>query len=305
MKVTIPKPQAIVLDFLSTAIKAGFIEKGLYAYVRKHGRSIIAQKWNDSQFKELCAKVRRQTRRDRRSNEDVPAIPERTAPMEEQQEGIYNSIIWYLDNKRETSAHYKIKFAMYEVGFQNGSLKSHVYQDVERNLKRWHAMGIKIFIYSNAWVKSQKMFMEKTQHGELDSCITGYFDTSDIGEPTSVESFQKLIEKTGVPPDQMVFLTKGANEGVAARAAGIRALLVISHSHQLKRYTHEQLAEFERLRTFDDLLFEGEEPPVVPAETTTENAPAEVTETPPAPEGDSPPAEGESPPAEPAEGSAE
>ena len=225
-RVTIPQPQAIVLDFLSTAIKAGFIEKGLYAYTRKNGKQIIVQKWAQQEFKDLVAKVRRQVRRDRRSNEDIPVVPERGAPIGEQQESLFNNIIWYLDNKRETSAHYKIKFAMYEQGFQEGKLVSHVYADVARNLRRWKEKGIKIFIYSNAWVKTQKMFMAKTNHGELESAITGYFDTQDIGEPTSSESFQKLIEKTGIPADQTVFLTKGVAEGEAAKAANIHSILV-------------------------------------------------------------------------------
>ncbi|KAI1308697.1 Enolase-phosphatase E1 [Halotydeus destructor] len=257
MQVKIAKPQAIILDFLSTAIKAGFIEKGLFAYVRKHGRAVIEQLWAKKDFKELVAKVRRQVRRDKRSQDDVPEMPEKNATAEQQQQALYDNIIWYLDHQKETSAHYKIKFAIYEAGYEQDKLVTHVYTDVAKNLKVWSDAGIKIYIFSNAWVKAQKMFMAKTNHGQLDQLITGFFDTSDIGEPTDSNSFKKLTTQIGAPAGEIVFLTKGIAEGKAAKEAGIHAILVISHSHQLKRYEKEDLDSFQRLRSFDELALDG------------------------------------------------
>lgn len=273
MRVRVAQPAVIVLDFLSTAIKAGFIEKGLYAYVRKHGKEVLKQNWGKAEFKELIGKVRRQVRRDRRTNEAVPEVVDKNASLDQQADSIYNSLIWYLDQRKETSAHYKLKFAIYEVGYLEGKLITHVYTDVAENMRAWHARGIMIYIYSNAWVRTQKLFMQKTNHGELDSCITGYFDTSDIGDPTEVGSFKKLIHRIDVPAANILFLTKSIAEGNAAKAAGIDSLLVsslslnsvltplvqvISHSHQMKYYDPQALAEYNRLRSFDELEFEGD-----------------------------------------------
>lgn len=259
MKVTIAQPQAIVLDFLSTAIKAGFIEKGLFAYLRKHGKEYIEQKWATKEFKDLLTAVRRQTRRDLRSNDAIPKLAEQTEPLEAQQEALWQNILWGLDNHHETAAHYKMKFAIYEDGYEKGKLTTHVYTDVAKNMKKWNEMGIKLFIYSNAWSKSQEVFMKQTNHGNLFDLINGFYDTTGIGEPTDSNSFVKLLEKIGLPANDVVYLTKGVNEGRAAKAAGVHAILVISHQHQMKKYDPNDLSSFERLRSFDELSFKGQE----------------------------------------------
>lgn len=257
MKVTISKPSAIILDIMSTAIKAGFIEKGLFAYVRKNGLKYIEQNWSKKEFKDLVTGIRRQVRRDTRTCEQTPQLSDKDSKeaVEVQSLALFNNVIWYMDQKKETSAHYKFKFAIYEEGYENGGLKTHVYTDVAKNVKIWHELGIKIYIYSNAWIKSQQMFLKKTNHGSLFEMITGFFDTSDIGLPTDPNSFTKLIQQIAIPAGDCVFLTKGIEEGKAAKVAGVHSILVISHQHQLKRYGASDLEQFARLRSFDELLF--------------------------------------------------
>lgn len=132
---------------------------------------------------------------------------------------------------------------------------THVYTDVARNVKKWKAEGIKIFIFSHAWVNTQRLFMKKTNHGELFSYIDGFHDTHELGSITDAATFQRLVTQMGTSPADTLFLTKGVGEGRAAKQAGIHAILVISHGHQLKRYAPEDLAAFERIRSFDELIW--------------------------------------------------
>lgn len=136
---------------------------------------------------------------------------------------------------------------------------THVYTDVARNVKKWKAEGIKIYIFSHAWVNTQRLFMKKTNHGELFSYIDGFHDTHEHGSITDPSSYQKLVSVMGTSPADTLFLTKGVSEGRAAKQAGIHAILVISHGHQLKRYAPEDLAAFERIRSFDELIWRGGE----------------------------------------------
>lgn len=97
--------------------------------------------------------------------------------------------------------------------------------------------------------------MKKTNHGELFSYIDGFHDTHELGSITEPCTFQKLLSSMGTSPAETLFLTKGVAEGQAAKQAGIHAILVISHGHQLKRYAPEDLAAFERIRSFDELIW--------------------------------------------------
>lgn len=268
MKVIIDKPQAVIIDFMSTAVKVGFIEKGLFAYVRKHGMDVIQKNWGKREFRDLAANVRRQVRRDMRDRKDlkdIPVIAEKTSPIEEQQKSLYHNLLWYLDHKIETSAHYKMKFHIYDDGYNRDKLVTHVYSDVARNFKKWKEQSVKIFIYSNAWEKSQQSLMKKTNHGDLQPLIDGYYDTQSIGDASSPDSFKKLLGKIGIPPDKVIFLTKGAKEAHAAKECSILSILVISHNNQLKKYTPEDLASFQKIRSFDELFWRGEDTSSAPS----------------------------------------
>jgi len=260
--VTIEKPKAIILDFMSTCVKTGFIEKCLYRFIKVNGREIIQQKWDDKHFKEIVAQVRRQTRKDlealgtTENSETLPQVLDKKSPVDAQQDSLYANLVWMIDHKRETDAHYRLKFAIYEDAYQKKALHTHVYQDVARNIRKWKDQGIKIVLFSHAWIQTQRLFMNSTNHGELTSCIEGYYDTQTQGSLTNPQSYHDLcIKHLGVNPNEVIFLTKGTHEGHAARLAGIHSFIVISHNYQLEKYKKEELESFERLGSFDELVW--------------------------------------------------
>ena len=257
MKVAVAKPQAIVLDFMSTAVKAGFIEKALYKFLRTKGRDVIAKKWSDKDFMQVVTQVRRQSRKDMADHPDkmsgMPVVSEKTDDMAAQQDSVFANMIWMMDHDMETNAHYRLKYALYEHGYNSGQVVTHVYSDVSRNISKWKSEGIKIYLFSHAWIQTQKLFMKHTNHGELFSYIDGFFDTQALGRMDRVDSYEKLIRELVLSPDQVLFLTKGTTEGNVAKAAGIHSILVVSHSYQLEKYDRETLNSFERLRSFDEL----------------------------------------------------
>ena len=77
MKITFEKPAAIIVDFLSTCVKAGFIEKALFRFLRNHGKETIVQLWAKKDFMEVVALVRRQVRKDQKVNQIFHPSPKR------------------------------------------------------------------------------------------------------------------------------------------------------------------------------------------------------------------------------------
>lgn len=255
MKVSVTRPRAIILDVVSTAVKAGFIEKILLKYLRDHGRDVIAQKWADPDFKEIVALVRRQVRKDQEAHPEMPRVNDKNAPLDDQINSVYQNMLWMTDNGVDTDAHYRLKYAIYEIGYTQGRIVTHVYQDVARNLRIWTEQGIRIVLFSHAWVRTQKLLMKYTNHGDLSPCIDTYFDEQTIGPMSSYESFQKIQEFLQLPPNDIIFVTKGITEGNAAKMVAIHTILVISHGWQQSRYNPRDLASFERIRSFDELVW--------------------------------------------------
>lgn len=58
--------------------------------------------------------------------------------------------------------------------------------------------------------------LSQTSHGDLAALIEGQFDTS-MGQLTDKGTFKKVIGKMGIAPAEIVFLTKAAKEGIAAK----------------------------------------------------------------------------------------
>lgn len=250
MQIITNKPKVVVIDMMSTAVKAGFIEKALYRYLRNHGLEVIQQKWGEKEFMEAATAVRRQVRQDGAYNAAMPAIADKNDPMDQQQQTLFNNMLWMMDNGQETDAHYKLKYAIYVAGYERGALYTHVYQDVARNIRKWKSQGIRIFLFSHAWVVVQQLFMGRTNHEPLSGFIDGYFDNRTLGPMEQSKSFQTLLASIKVPASEVIFLTKGVAEGRAAKEAGIHSILVVSHRTQMQRYDKNDLTSFERLRSF-------------------------------------------------------
>lgn len=214
--------------------------------------------WAKKDFMETVALVRRQVRRDLKSDPSIPPVAEKDAPVEQQMDSIYNNMMWYLEKNKDSDAHYRLKFALYQDSYDKDKVVTHVYSDCARNLQKWKSQGIKLFIFSHAWVNTQRLFMTKSNHGELFSLIDGFYDGRSIGPMSDPASYQKLSSAIGIPASDLLFLTKDVSEGNAAKQAGIHSILVISHGHQLKRYNPDDLAAFERIRSFDELIWAGE-----------------------------------------------
>jgi enolase-phosphatase E1 len=250
MQIFTNKPKAVIIDMMSTAVKAGFIEKALYRFLRNHGLEVIKQKWGDSEFMESAIAVRRQVRNDAPFNPGMPPVADKKAPLEEQQQSLFDNMVWMIDRSKETDAHYKLKYAIYVDGYEKNRLYTHVYSDVARNAKKWKGQGIQIYLFSHAWIVVQQLFMGKTNHDSLSGLIDGFYDNHTIGPMDQADSFKMLLDRIKLQPSEVIFLTKGVAEGRAAKAAGIHSILVISHRHQMGRYDKNDLQSFERIRSF-------------------------------------------------------
>lgn len=250
MQIFTNKPKAVVIDMMSTAVKAGFIEKALYRFLRHHGQEVIQQKWGEKDFMETAAAVRRQVRQEAPFTPAMPPVADKKAAMEEQQTSLFNNMIWMIDNGRESDAHYKLKYVIYVDGYEKGRLYTHVYSDVARNIRKWKEQGIRVFLFSHAWIMVQQLFMAKTNHDSLSGFIDGYYDNQTLGPMEQANSFKLLMDAIKVPSTDVIFLTKGVAEGRAAKESGIHSILVISHRHQMGRYVKQDLQSFERIRSF-------------------------------------------------------
>ena len=110
-------------------------------------------------------------------------------------------------------------------GYAAGELTGHVYPDAAQALRRWHGEGLTLAVFSSGSVAAQKLIFGHSDQGDLTSLFSGWFDTT-TGPKREAMSYVLIADALGVSPADMLFLSDVAAETDAAKAAGMRALLI-------------------------------------------------------------------------------
>ncbi len=110
-------------------------------------------------------------------------------------------------------------------GYAAGELTGHVYPDAAEALRGWHDDGLKLAVFSSGSVAAQKLIFGHSDQGDLSPLFSGWFDTT-TGPKREAMSYLMIADALGVSPADMLFLSDIAAETDAAKAAGMRAMLI-------------------------------------------------------------------------------
>jgi enolase-phosphatase E1 len=191
-------PQAVVLDIEGTTSATAFVVDTLYPYAAERFAGWVAGHLDDpavAQVRELIGEP------DAGTDRIVAALR-----------------AWSSGDEKVTALK-TIQGRIWEYGFASGDLVGHFYPDVLPALRRWHAMGIRLYVFSSGSVTAQRGMFRTV--GDL---IGGYFDTVNAGPKRDVTSYRKISGMTGAEPARTVFLSDVEAELAAAGEAGWQAI---------------------------------------------------------------------------------
>mmetsp|Transcript_8659 Transcript_8659/g.9925 ORF Transcript_8659/g.9925 Transcript_8659/m.9925 type:complete len:684 (-) Transcript_8659:111-2162(-) len=109
---------------------------------------------------------------------------------------------------------------MWKAGYDEGTIKGHVYPDFIPMLNWCESQNIQIYIYSSGSVEAQKLLFSNSINGNLIKFFKGHFDTK-IGGKKEAASYAKIAESIGVNPSEITFVSDAEAELVAAKEASI------------------------------------------------------------------------------------
>lgn len=134
-------------------------------------------------------------------------------------------LIEWIDTDRKSTALKALQGMIWKDGYRESDFRAHVYKDAARCLHKWAAAGILLYVYSSGSVPAQKLLFAHTEEGDLTSVFSGYFDT-ETGQKRDRNSYAKISQAIEIPAAQILFLSDIAEELDAARAAGMRTILI-------------------------------------------------------------------------------
>ncbi len=131
----------------------------------------------------------------------------------------------WIDEDRKITPLKTLQGMIWDGGFREGAFKGHVYPDAVAGLRRWHAAGLKLYVFSSGSIAAQKLIFGFSEASDLTPLFSGYFDTT-TGPKREAIAYERIAWSIELAPEEALFLSDVAAETDAAKAAGMRALLI-------------------------------------------------------------------------------
>lgn len=192
--------KAILTDIEGTTTSLSFVADVLFPYARAHLPAYVAA----------------------HPTETAPILSEVAAS--EPGDPIATLLRW-IDEDRKATPLKTLQGMIWADGYASGAFTGHVYADAVAALRRWHAAGVALYVFSSGSVAAQKLLFGHSDAGDLTPLFSGYFDTT-TGAKREAASYAKIAETIGVAADEILFLSDIVEEIAAARGAGMEALLI-------------------------------------------------------------------------------
>jgi enolase-phosphatase E1 len=131
------------------------------------------------------------------------------------------TLVAWIDEDRKAAPLKEIQGLMWSEGFRTGASQGHIYPDALAALRRWHAAGIALWIFSSGSLRTQRDFFAHCPEGDLTFLFRGHFDTA-VGPKIAADSYRHIAAEIAAPPARILFLSDNPRELAAAQASGLQ-----------------------------------------------------------------------------------
>jgi enolase-phosphatase E1 len=203
-----------------------FARKALPTFVRAHGHEPQVRRWLDAVAVEHGAICSDDT--------------------------IVETLQGWIDEDRKHTALKALQGMIWREGYEAGTLCADIYPDAVAGLRRWHAAGHRLAVYSSGSVAAQQLLFAHTDAGDLTPLFDAFFDT-EAGHKREAGSYRTIAGRLGVAGNDVVFLSDVVEELDAARDAGLRTVLVDRLQDYPRPRTGDATHGHPRADTFDQV----------------------------------------------------
>jgi enolase-phosphatase E1 len=232
----VSRPAAILTDIEGTTSSISFVHLVLFpyaarelpAFVRAHGNEPEVRHWLDKAALDIGGVV--------------------------SDECIVELLQDWIREDRKHPALKALQGMLWKDGYERGEYRAHVYPDAAEALRRWHAEGIPLYVYSSGSVRAQKLLFAHSDAGDLMPLFSGYFDTA-VGGKRETASYRRIAEELDIPPGEILFLSDVVAELDAAHDAGMYTTLLDRRDDYPQPRDGEAAHGHPRVESFTQIAF--------------------------------------------------
>lgn len=217
--------KAIITDIEGTTSSIEFVHETLFPYARLHLRSFLREHAGDATVQALIDDVEASVGWDLSLDEAADVLEQ-----------------WMAEDRKATPLK-TLQGMVWKLGYEAGELKGHVYADTPEYLRRWHAQGLQLYVYSSGSVDAQRLIFGHSDAGDLQPLFSGNFDTR-VGGKREADSYRNILKRIGLSGEQVLFLSDVGEELDAARAAGLHTCQLLRDDKAVAFAAHPQARDF-------------------------------------------------------------
>jgi enolase-phosphatase E1 len=221
--------RAVVTDIEGTTTSLAFVKDVLFPYARRSIASFVRE--HESELTDVAREIGTVAGKSSLNADEMSEI-----------------LLQWMDEDRKITPLKALQGMIWRTGYESGELQSHVYEDAVRGLRKWHASGLRLYVYSSGSIAAQKLLFSHTCYGNLLPLFSGYFDTT-TGSKLESRSYSTIAEVLAVAPRSIVFLSDHTTETQAAAGAGMHTVLLAREEVAPDTGGHA--------RSFDDITLIG------------------------------------------------
>jgi len=140
-------------------------------------------------------------------------------------DGVIALLDQWIQEDRKAGPLKTLQGLIWREGYEEGLLAGELYADAAEYLRRWHAAGLDLYVYSSGSEEAQRLIFGHSDQGDLAILFRGFFDTR-MGAKVEAKSYSNISAAIGVIPAEILFLTDAPAEVVAAREAGLQVVRI-------------------------------------------------------------------------------
>jgi enolase-phosphatase E1 len=222
-------PRVVLTDIEGTTSSIRFVKDVLFPFARARLPAFVRAHGSRADVRQLLDDAAREAGLVDASDDAVVALLQR-----------------WIDEDRKATPLKALQALIWLDGYAQQDFVAHIYPDAVAGLRRWHAAGIPIHVYSSGSVPAQKLYFGHTEVGDLTALFSGYFDTSS-GAKREVESYERIARAIGVPAADILFLSDIDAELDAAHAAGMATAWLRRDGGEPPHQRHRAVSSFDEL----------------------------------------------------------
>jgi enolase-phosphatase E1 len=234
---------AILLDIEGTTTPIAFVHEVLFPYAAARLDAFLTAHDGEREVTDILTDLEGERRVDRDATAPTWAFggPHR-------RDSAIGYLQWLMQRDRKSPALKRLQGLIWEAGYQSGELRGQVFADVAGALRRWHAAGRRLAIYSSGSELAQRRLFESTPSGDLTLLFDGFFDTR-VGAKMSDRSYRRIADDLAASSASILFVSDVTAELSAAKTAGLQVVLSVRPGNAVQ----PNAAEFESIASFDEI----------------------------------------------------